>query len=61
MRDKLERDEAARRRYGDLKLSLAASALSDRDYTASKRRLIQELLDEERASRGLPSVSAWEK
>lgn len=60
-RDKLEHDSDARRRYGELKIKLAAADVSGMDYTAAKLDLIQELLDEERASRGLPMVSAWEK
>jgi len=60
-RDKLQHDATARRRYGDLKLSLASSGMSGMDYTAGKRQLIQELLNEERAARGLPPVDAWDK
>ena len=60
-RDKLEHDADARRRYGELKIRLAASGVSGMDYTAAKLDLIQELLDEERAARGLPPGSAWEK
>lgn len=59
-RDKLLHDPAARRRYRHLKASLAG--LTDgRDYTAAKRSLIEELLNEERAARGLPPTTAWEK
>jgi GrpB-like predicted nucleotidyltransferase (UPF0157 family) len=61
IRDKLQWDATARRRYGELKISLAASGMSGMDYTAAKLELIQELLNEERASRGLPLVDAWEK
>jgi GrpB-like predicted nucleotidyltransferase (UPF0157 family) len=60
-RDKLLRDELARQKYQDLKLSLAASGLSGMEYTAGKRALIEELLNEERALRGLPPTSAWDK
>ncbi|WP_166793221.1 GrpB family protein [Cryobacterium lactosi] len=60
-RDKLQHDATARRRYGELKVSLAASGMSGMAYTATKLQLIQELLNEERASRGLPLVDAWEK
>lgn len=59
-RDKLLRDPEARRRYQDLKLSLA-HAVDGRDYTAAKRSLIEELLNEDRAARGLPPTSAWDK
>ncbi|WP_420897846.1 GrpB family protein [Cryobacterium adonitolivorans] len=55
-RDKLDQDEAPRRRYGELRIMLAASGLIGRAYTAAKLDLIQELLDEERASRGLAPV-----
>ncbi|SKC38041.1 GrpB family protein [Plantibacter cousiniae (nom. nud.)] len=59
-RDRLLRDTSARQRYQDLKLSLAAGD-DDRAYTAAKRPLIEELLNEERAARGLPPTSAWDK
>jgi GrpB-like predicted nucleotidyltransferase (UPF0157 family) len=59
-RDKLLRDVSARQRYRDLKQSLAP--LRDgREYTAAKLSLIEELLNEERARRGLPSAMAWDK
>ncbi|NYF16152.1 GrpB-like predicted nucleotidyltransferase (UPF0157 family) [Microbacterium sp. AK009] len=58
-RDKLLRDADARRRYESLKMRLAASDASN--YTAGKSPLVQELLNEERASRGLPPVTAWDK
>ena len=61
IRDKLLHDETARRRYGELKMRLAAPTVTATDYTAAKLLLVQELLDEERASRGLPRVDAWEK
>ena len=59
-RDKLLHDEDARRRYQQLKEEIAATA-DGRAYTAAKNSLIQELLDEERRSRGLPPVVAWDK
>lgn len=59
-RDKLLHDEDARRRYQQLKEEIAATA-DGRAYTAAKSSLIQELLDEERRSRGLPPVVAWDK
>lgn len=59
-RDKLLQDATARDRYQELKLSLRA--LTDgREYTAAKRSLIEELLNEERAMRGLPPTTAWDK
>jgi GrpB-like predicted nucleotidyltransferase (UPF0157 family) len=60
-RDKLLHDDAARQRYAELKTSLAAVGLVGADYTAAKLGLIEELLNEERASRGLPATSAWDK
>lgn len=59
-RDKLLHDPEARRRYQDLKASIARLA-GGRDYTAAKTSLIEELLNGERAARGLPPVPAWEK
>jgi len=59
-RDKLLHDPSARRRYGRLKESLAL--LDDgREYTAAKRALVEELVNEERAARGMPAASAWDK
>ncbi|WP_431798578.1 GrpB family protein [Microbacterium kunmingense] len=58
-RDKLLQDADARRRYQSLKIRLAASDASD--YTAGKSALIQELLNEERAVRGLPPITPWDK
>ncbi|GAB6940157.1 hypothetical protein JCM11754A_36840 [Isoptericola variabilis] len=60
-RDKLLRDATARRRYGDLKTRLAAELTDGREYTAGKRALVEELLNEERAARGLPPTTAWDK
>ncbi|MCS5717769.1 GrpB family protein [Herbiconiux sp. CPCC 205763] len=59
-RDKLLNDPDARRRYQALKNSLAGVA-DGRTYTALKSTLIQELLNEERAARGLPPTTAWDK
>lgn len=59
-RDKLLRDPSARARYASIKLS--ASALDDgRAYTAAKLPLIEELLNDERAARGLSPTAAWDK
>jgi GrpB-like predicted nucleotidyltransferase (UPF0157 family) len=60
-RDKLLHDESARRRYAELKLRLAESESDGKSYTAAKRELIQELLNEEQALRGLPLTLAWDK
>lgn len=59
-RDKLLHDASARRRYQALKLELARTD-DGRAYTVAKLPLIEELLNEERASRGLPPTSAWDK
>ncbi|WP_285028261.1 GrpB family protein [Plantibacter sp. ME-Dv--P-122b] len=59
-RDKLLHDAAARHRYGALKHRLAATD-DGRAYTAAKLPLIEELLNEERTSRGLPPTTAWDK
>lgn len=60
-RDKLLHDATARRRYGELKTRLAAELTDGREYTAGKRELVEELLNEERAARGLPPTTAWDK
>jgi GrpB-like predicted nucleotidyltransferase (UPF0157 family) len=59
-RDKLMRHPAARHRCGALKESLA-NITDGREYTALKSPLIQELLNEERAARGLAPATAWDK
>lgn len=59
-RDRLLRDADARRRYRELKEALAGSR-DGRDYTAGKLALVEELLNEERAARGLPPTSAWDE
>lgn len=59
-RDALLQDPVARQRYAELKRSLAG--LGDgRDYTAGKLDLVQEVLNAERARRGLGPTSAWDK
>jgi GrpB-like predicted nucleotidyltransferase (UPF0157 family) len=60
-RDKLLHDRIARQRYAELKTRLATDGLVGADYTAAKRGLIEELLNEERVSRGLPVTTAWDK
>ncbi|WP_185022800.1 GrpB family protein [Curtobacterium sp. PhB115] len=59
-RDRLLRDPAARSRYRDVK-TRAAAAFSGRAYTAAKSQIVQELLDDERAARGLAPTMAWDK
>lgn len=59
-RDKLVHDLDARERYGAAKVELATEA-DGAHYTEAKSAIVQELLDEERAARGLPSVRAWDK
>ncbi|MFE7405016.1 GrpB family protein [Isoptericola sp. NPDC057559] len=60
-RDRLRHDADARRRYGELKTRLAATLTDGREYTAAKRDLVETLLNEERAARGLPPTTAWDK
>jgi GrpB-like predicted nucleotidyltransferase (UPF0157 family) len=60
-RDRLRSDATARQRYGDLKIRLAATVDGGREYTAGKRDLVEELLNQERAARGLPPTSTWDK
>ncbi|MGJ1429963.1 GrpB family protein [Clavibacter sepedonicus] len=60
-RDRLLRDPDARRRYDALKTALAATAADGRAYTAAKQGLVEELVNAERADRGLPPVRVWDK
>ncbi len=60
-RDRLLRDSQARRRYAELKQSLANRHVGGRDYTAAKRGLVEQLVNDERARRGLPWVAVWDK
>lgn len=59
-RDKLLTDASAREQYERLKASIAGMT-DGREYTAAKQELIQELLNEERRSRGLGPATAWDK
>jgi GrpB-like predicted nucleotidyltransferase (UPF0157 family) len=59
-RDHLRETPDAVRRYSELKRQLAADGLAGFDYTAAKTDLIQELTDDARHHRGLPSVPVWE-
>ncbi|HEY3004655.1 MAG TPA: GrpB family protein, partial [Kribbellaceae bacterium] len=54
LRDLLRSNPEAARRYGELKLRLAAEGLSGRAYTAAKTELVQELTDTARRASGLP-------
>jgi GrpB-like predicted nucleotidyltransferase (UPF0157 family) len=60
-RDRLLRDPQARQRYAELKQSLADQHSEGREYTAAKRGLVEELVNDERARLGLPSVAVWDK
>ncbi|MFT2707380.1 GrpB family protein [Clavibacter zhangzhiyongii] len=60
-RDRLLRDPDARRRYDALKADVAMTAADGRAYTAAKQGLVQELVDAERADRGLPPVRVGDK
>jgi GrpB-like predicted nucleotidyltransferase (UPF0157 family) len=60
LRDYLRDSPDAVRRYSALKRTLAAEGLTGFDYTKAKTTLIQELTDNARALRGLPSVPVWE-
>jgi GrpB-like predicted nucleotidyltransferase (UPF0157 family) len=60
LRDHLRATPEAIRRYSELKRRLATEGLSGFDYTAAKTTLIQELTDDARRLRGLPSVPVWE-
>ncbi|GAA1555626.1 GrpB family protein [Kribbella lupini] len=60
LRDYLRDTPDAVRRYAELKHTLAAEGLTGFDYTKAKTTLIQELTDDARARRGLPSVPVWE-
>lgn len=60
-RDVLLRDPHARRRYAELKRQMADLHATGRDYTAAKRGLVEELVNEERARRALPWVPVWDK
>jgi len=61
-RDRLLRDADARRRYDARKAELAAATAADgRAYTAGKQALVEEIVNAERADRGLPPVRVWDK
>ncbi|MDX6279066.1 MAG: hypothetical protein QOH03_137 [Kribbellaceae bacterium] len=60
LRDHLRATPEAVRRYSELKRRLATEGLTGFDYTTAKTTLIQELTDDARRLRGLPSVPVWE-
>ncbi|MFF0265281.1 GrpB family protein [Kribbella sp. NPDC004536] len=60
LRDYLRETPHAVERYAALKRELAANGLTGFDYTVAKTDLVQQLTDEARARRGLPSVPVWE-
>ncbi|PSL38256.1 GrpB-like predicted nucleotidyltransferase (UPF0157 family) [Labedella gwakjiensis] len=60
-RDKLLHEASARERYRAVKLEASAAAQTGQDYTRRKTAIVEELLNEERASRGLPPTAAWDK
>jgi len=59
-RDLLLRDASARVRYQALKQSLTGHT-DGKAYTAAKRALITELVNDERMLRGLPPTNPWDK
>ncbi|MGN8026736.1 GrpB family protein [Microbacterium sp. 22242] len=59
-RDRLLRDATARSRYQALKESLVDHT-DGKSYTAAKRALITELVNDERALRSLPPTDPWDK
>ncbi|OUE24417.1 GrpB family protein [Clavibacter michiganensis] len=61
LRDRLLRDPDARGRYDALKVALAGTAADRRAYTAGKTALVEELVNAERAERGLPPIRVWDK
>ena len=60
LRDHLRETPEAVAQYAALKRKLAADGLHGFDYTAAKTELIQQLTDDARKARGLPSVPVWE-
>jgi GrpB-like predicted nucleotidyltransferase (UPF0157 family) len=61
LRDYLRTHPADVQRYAELKRGLAAQYEAPAEYTRAKTALIQELTDQARAARGLPSVPVWEE
>ncbi|MEV0196500.1 GrpB family protein [Nonomuraea sp. NPDC050691] len=61
LRDHLREHPEDATRYGELKQALAAAGIAPGDYARAKTELVQELTDQARGERGLPSVPVWEK
>jgi len=61
LRDHLRAHPADRDRYAALKRELMDRLGPGEEYTRGKTALIQELTDQARAARGLPSVPVWEE
>ena len=59
MRDHLRAHPEDAQRYGELKRTL--TEMDGDSYTRAKTALIQEIMNEARADRGLPWVSVWEE
>ncbi|GAA2328888.1 GrpB family protein [Dactylosporangium salmoneum] len=60
LRDHLLATPADRDAYGRLKRELAGATGDGLEYTRGKTGLIQRMVDEARAARGLPLVDVWE-
>lgn len=60
LRDHLLKTPDAVKSYSALKRRLAAEGLAGLAYTTAKTDLIQQLTDEARHHRGLPSIPVWE-
>ncbi len=61
LRDHLREHPADRAEYERLKRSLAAAGHGGDEYTRAKTALIQRMVDDARARRGLPRVPVWEE
>lgn len=59
--DWLRRHPEDAQRYSELKTGAWADGARGRAYTAAKTAFVQELVDKERASRGLPPVAVGDK
>ncbi|SCK59195.1 GrpB family protein [Streptomyces sp. WMMB 322] len=60
-RDHLRSHPQVAQEYGELKRRAAADAEDGLAYTKRKTELIQRVVDQERAARGLPLVPVWEE
>jgi GrpB-like predicted nucleotidyltransferase (UPF0157 family) len=61
LRDHLREHPHDVERYAEMKRTIAAAGTASGEYARAKTALIQELTDQARADRGLPSVPVWEK